>query len=126
MISQELHWKCIEQRSNKRMRIRQLDRIEGPSASCRSAVPVGNENYASASRGYFLHIRNRLFEKIVARREDYHGDMLVDQRNRPVLQLACGITLGVNIGNLLEFQSSLERDRVVDPAAQIEHVTGTG
>ena len=39
-----------------------------------------------------------------------------------VLHLAGGITLGVNVGDLLQLERAFERDRIVDAAAEIEEV----
>ena len=44
----------------------------------------------------------------------------LDQRDRPVLELAGGEALGVDVGELLELERSLERDRVADVAAEEE------
>ncbi len=54
------------------------------------------------------------------------GQPFVNQRVRPVLHLARRIPLGVNVGNLLQLQRAFERDREVDPAAQVEEVLRRG
>src|SRR5262249_57634319 len=41
-----------------------------------------------------------------------------------MLQFAGGIALGVDIGDLLQLESALERDRIALAAPQIEHVAG--
>ena len=38
------------------------------------------------------------------RNHDHYGDVVPDQRDRPVLQLAGGESLGVHVGELFEFQ----------------------
>src|ERR1700682_1892815 len=48
--------------------------------------------------------------------------MLVDQRDRPMLELARGVALGVNIGNFLELERTFERKRIARAAAKIEDV----
>ena len=48
----------------------------------------------------------------VVRRDHDHRHGLVDQRDRPVLELARGIALGVDVGDFLELQRAFERDRV--------------
>ena len=47
-----------------------------------------------------------------------------DQRNGPVLHLARGERLGVDVADLLKFQTALERDGVVEAAANEEGVLG--
>ena len=56
-------------------------------------------------------LRRGLLEQLVARRDHDHRHVLVDQRDRPVLQLARGIALGVDVGDLLELQRAFEGDR---------------
>ena len=43
-----------------------------------------------------------------------------------MLQLAGGVGLGVDVGNLLELERAFERDRVARAAAEIEHVARLG
>jgi hypothetical protein len=54
--------------------------------------------------------------------ERHHRQVLVDQRDRPVLHLAGRVALGVDVGDLLELERALERDREVDAAAEEEEV----
>ena len=58
----------------------------------------------------------------VVRRERDDRHPLVDERDRPVLHLAGGIALGVDVGDFLQLQRALERDRIVDAAAEIQEV----
>ena len=60
------------------------------------------------------------------RREHDHRHVLVDQRDRPVLQLARRVALGVDVAQLLELERALERQRIGGAAAEIEHVAGAG
>src|SRR4051794_27111665 len=39
-----------------------------------------------------------------------------------MLHFSGGVAFGVNVGNLLELQRALERDRKVNPAAEVEEV----
>ena len=48
----------------------------------------------------------------------HDGHLLVDQGDGAVLHLAGGITLGVDVGNLLQLQCAFERNRVVDAATR--------
>ena len=46
----------------------------------------------------------------------------VDERERPVLELARGVGLGVDVADLLQLQRAFERDRIVHAAAEEERV----
>ena len=54
------------------------------------------------------------------------GTDLVDQRDRPVLHLAAGIALGVDVGDLLQLQRAFQRDREGRAAAHVEDVARLG
>ena len=60
----------------------------------------------------------------VARREHDDRHRLVDQRDRPMLQFARRIAFGVDVGEFLQLQRALERERIGGAAAEIEHVAG--
>ena len=47
------------------------------------------------------------------------GTAFVDQGDRPVLHLAGGIALGMDVADLLQFERTLERDGIAGAAAQI-------
>ena len=85
-------------------------------------MAFADQNDASAARGDFLHVRDRLFENRVVRRQHDDGHRLVDQRDWPMLELASGVTLGVNIGQFLQFQRAFERQRKKCASAQVENV----
>ena len=69
-------------------------------------------------------LRQGLFEEVVGRRQHDDRHVVVDQRDRPVLHLAGGIALGVDVGDLLQLQRAFERQRIGAAAAEIEHVAG--
>ena len=83
-----------------------------------------DQDDAAAARGDFLHVGDRLLEHRVARREHDDRHRLVDQRDRPVLQFARRVALGVDVGELLQLQRAFERERIGGAAAEIEHVAG--
>ncbi len=58
---------------------------------------------------------------VVGRHHD-DGRALVDQRDRAVFQLAGGVSLGVDVGDLLELERAFHGDRERLAAAEIEHV----
>ena len=55
-----------------------------------------------------------------------HRQPLLDQRDRAVLELAGGEALGVDVGQLLELERALERDRVAGVPAEEQHRPGAG
>ena len=52
------------------------------------------------------------------------GRPVLDQRDRAVLELAGGEALGVDVGELLELERALERDRVAGVPAEEQHRRG--
>ena len=60
--------------------------------------------------------------QMIVRRDHDDRQVLVDQRDRPVLQLAGRIALGVDVGDLLELQRAFESEGIGRAAAEIEHV----
>ena len=90
------------------------------------ALVVGHQHDLAAARRDFLHVGDGLLVEIVARSDDDHRHILVDERDRPVLQLARRIAFGVDVGNFLELERAFQRDRIIDAAAEIEHVARMG
>src|SRR5260370_6966932 len=83
---------------------------------------IGDQNDFSLTRGYFLHVGQSLLEYWVVRRDDDHRHVFIDERNRAVLELACGVPFGVNIGDFFELERPLERHRKAGPATGIEDI----
>ena len=48
--------------------------------------------------------------------------LLVDERDRAVLHLAGRIAFGVDVRDLLQLERALERDRIVDAAAEVQEI----
>jgi hypothetical protein len=63
-----------------------------------------------------VHVRHGFFEAHVTRRHHDNGEIFVDERDRPVLQLSGGIALSVNVGYFLELERAFQRKRVVRSA----------
>ena len=61
-----------------------------------------------------------------ARHDDEDRLAGLDERDRAVLELAGGEALGVDVGELLELERTLEGDRVADVAAEEQHRAGVG
>ena len=89
-----------------------------------SAAPlaIGHQDDVAAARRDFLHVGDGLLEYLIERRDHDDRHVLVDQRNRPVLEFAGGIALGVDVGDFLQLQRAFQRQRIAGAAAEIEHV----
>ena len=77
----------------------------------RRPLRVGDQNDVAAPRRHLLHIRHGLFENAIIRGDHHDRHVLVDQCDRPMLQFARGITFRMDVGNFLEFERSLQRER---------------
>lgn len=75
---------------------------------------------SSPPRAHFLQIRLKLLEKRVPRRDRDDGHLAIDQRERPVLELARSVGLRMDVRDLLQFERAFHGDRVVDAAAEKE------
>ena len=76
----------------------------------------------AATSCMFETVFSNTWRALVERRDHDHRHGLVDQRDRPVLELARRIAFGVDVGDFLELQRAFERDRIGRAAAEIEHV----
>ncbi len=83
---------------------------------------VGDRNDASAARLDFLQVRKCLWVHRVPGQQHNDRQLLVNEGNGAMLHLACGISLGVDVGDLLELQGPFERDRIIHTAAEIEEI----
>ena len=54
------------------------------------------------------------------------GEGWIDERDRSVLHLAGGVSLGVDVAHLLHLQRALHRRRKREAAAEEEHVSYVG
>ena len=99
------------------------------TSSCGSSTPAirrialgrDRDDRPAACLG-FLHVADHLLEDVIVGRDGHHRHLLVDERDRSVLHLARRIAFGVDVGNLLQLQRALERDRVVDAAAEEQEI----
>jgi hypothetical protein len=57
----------------------------------------------------------------LGRHHHEHRQLVCDQRDRPVLELAGGESLGVDVGQFLQFQGAFEGHRIADVATEEEH-----
>ena len=112
----------IDERRHGRRHLGQDQRLHRVDGGRLASLRVGDQDDAAAARGDLLHVGHGLLEDAVVRRDHDHRHVLVDQRDRAVLQLAGGIALGVDVGDFLELQRAFERQRIAGAAAEIEDV----
>ena len=80
-----------------------------------------NRNYNRAASLDLLNIAQHLLEQLFNGAERNHKRTFLYQGYRSVFKLARSVCLGVNIRNLLQFQRSLKRNRIVKLASEEEH-----
>ena len=80
---------------------------------------------ATVARPHFLDVGERLLVDGGAGRHDHDRHRVVDQGDRSVLHLACGVALGVDVADLFELERPLERDRELGAAAEVEERMGS-
>ena len=76
----------------------------------------------AAARPDLLQIRLQLLDQGIGGRHRDDRHVAVNQRERPMLELARGIGLGMDIGDFLELERAFHRDRPVDAAAEKQRV----
>src|SRR5579871_566757 len=97
MIGEHLYRQRIQERRDERIGIRHLDGLPGAVGRGIESFPIRDEDHLAAARHDFLHIRDRLLEQFVMRRDHDDGHIAVDERDGTVLHLARGIAFGVDV-----------------------------
>src|ERR1700694_3863709 len=85
---------------------------------------IRNEDRAALASDHFVHVRHGFFEGHVTWRDHDDGEILVDERDRPVLEFSGSIALGVNVGYFLELERAFQRKRIVRSAADEQRAAG--
>ena len=84
-------------------------------------VAVGGNGHADGAAGVdLLDVRHGLVVHAVCRDDGHHGEARLKKGDGPVLYLAGGIGLGVQVADLLELEGTLVGGGGVDAAAQEE------
>ena len=104
--------------------MRHGDAKSAAPAHPRNARGIRDHDDLAAARADLLDIREGLLEQRVRRRDDDDRHVVVDEGDRPVLHLAGGVALGVDVGDLLQLQGAFERQRIGGAAPEIEDVAG--
>ena len=89
------------------------------------SVAAGAEQHQPPLAGLdLLDIGHGLGVDAVPRHQPHHRHVAVDEGDRPVLEFAGGIALGVDVGDLLELERPFQGDGEVQAAADEEEVAG--
>src|SRR5579875_3935820 len=128
VIGEKLERQNFQNRRENFRRRRNFNYVIGGLA--REAVAFAdNRNHDPVPRLYFLNVRNCFFIArqrggivFVARGDDHHRQIFINQRVRAVLHFAGGIAFGVNVGNFLQLQRAFQRDGVMNAAAEIQKI----
>ena len=101
--------------------LRQTDHVEAGGRRD-AGVGIGEDVQLAAPRAHFLHVGLELFQQRVVRRHRDDRHLARHQGEGAVLQLAGGIGLGMDVGDLLQLERTLERNRVMQAAPEEERV----
>ena len=102
----------IKNRRDKRIHIRHGNRRQASLTCFGQAFFAGKQNNISAARHHLLHVGHGFFKQGIVGGDGNDGHVFVDQCDRAMLQLAGGKSFGVNIGNFLQLQRALKRQRI--------------
>ena len=87
-----------------------------------SDAPFDRSSGSCGPHGNHFSMFDRFFRRSYPRRDHDDGEIVVDERDRPVLEFSGSIALGVNV--VISSLSALQRKRVIGPAADNERVAG--
>jgi hypothetical protein len=103
------------------MALGRVDAADARAVRIRSGLRRDHD-HRSAARRHLLQVRGGLLEHLVQRGEGHDRRQLVDEGDRPVLQLAGGIALGVDVADLLQLQRPFHGQGEHRPTAEEQHV----
>ena len=87
---------------------------------------AGQAHEISAAALAFHHVADGFFQQLrLGQHADHQGSVL-NQRNGSMLQLAGGVSLGMDVADLLHLQAALQADGVIHTPADEEHILGIG
>src|SRR5579875_3204590 len=119
LVGEQLQRHHREQRLQQRVDRRQGNQLVGVLAHALVALRA-DRDHARSARAHLLHVGDQLAKHRRVRRHADHRRRLVKQRNRAMLHLARGVCVGCDVGDLLELQRALQRDRQPDIAPDVE------
>ena len=123
LAREELQRHDRDERLEQHRHLRQRDQHVGVGLDGRVAL-LGQAERASAAGAHLLDAADHLVVELVATARGHDAQdrqALLDQGDRAVLELAGREALGVEVGDLLELERSLERDRVAGVATEEQH-----
>ena len=94
------------------------------SASASQPAGVADDDDVGAPRRRLAQVGRRLVEERAGGCDDDHRHAPVDQRDGPVLHLAGGKALGMDVGELLQLERAFHGDGVAGAAPDVEHRPG--
>ena len=77
-------------------------------------------------RLHLLHVRAHLRVDVILRRHEHYRHRGIDQRDRAVLHLRRRVALGMDVGDLLELQGTLERGGEIHAPPQVQEIPRVG
>lgn len=81
-------------------------------------------DHTAMARLHLLHIADDFLIEVVVGSDDHSRHLGIDKSDRPVLHLGCGITLGMDVGNLLKLERALESNRIAVTASEVKEIMG--
>src|SRR5256885_884119 len=108
VIGEQLEWNDREHRTQRLVRVGNPADIVGEALDLHVAFG-GNGDYARIAGATLHDIADELVVRRRPRRDRDERTLGVEQRDGPMLQLAGGVALGVDVAHLLELECALER-----------------
>ncbi len=87
-------------------------------AAGKACILIGKDVQLTATRANFFNVRFQFFQQFVVRCDHDNRHISINQRQRTVLQFACGICFSVNIRDLFQLQRAFQRDGVLIATAK--------
>ena len=126
MIGQQLYRNGVEDRRHEGINAGKCHHLLRLAFKGRHPIRVAEKDHLATARDHLLGVGGGFLEQRVAGRDHNHRHVVFDQRDGTVLHLSGGIALGVDIGNLLQFQRPFQCDGKGGATPEIDHVTGLG
>ncbi len=92
--------------------MRHLDDVHVVAAG-KAGIPIGEDIQHTATGAHLFDVGFQFFQQFVVRCHHDNRHIRVDQRQRAVFQLACGVGFRVNVRDLFELQRAFQCDWVL-------------
>src|SRR5918996_721291 len=118
-VGEQLEGQRGEDRLEERRRLRHVDDVVGVVLDV--LVPVRRDrDHVRAAGPRLLDVGDDLVVDVDVRRHDDDRRLLIEECDRPVLHLTGRVRLRRDVGDLLELERALERDRQADVPPEVE------